>query len=55
MAALDEARAFFGESWRLAVVPDWKAYTHGPHGALTGEAQGKRYHAHMTVHIIEPR
>lgn len=53
LAALDEARPFFGEQARLMVVPDYRASAvgNGPHKAL---AAGGKYQATVTVRAIEP-
>lgn len=47
MAALDEARKFFGPDLRLEVVPGYRAFA----DALAKEAS-KRYHASVTVREV---
>jgi phytoene dehydrogenase-like protein len=48
-AALDEARAFFGNGTALRVVPDYEAMLVHPRGALAREADGKKYQAYVSV------
>ena len=53
LAALDEARPFFGDTVQLRVVPDYTAHQVLPNGALAARAAGKRYQANMLVRTIE--
>jgi hypothetical protein len=50
LSALDQARAFFGPDRRLAVIPDYQAYTAKP-----GQEPepGKRYTAGVRVRTVE--
>lgn len=49
LAALDEARPFFGDGVHLTVVPAYRALSVLPGGALEPRAGGKKYHATVTV------
>jgi hypothetical protein len=53
LAALDEARAFFGDHAHLTVVQGYKSYRVHPDSALSAEAAGKKYNARVTVRTIE--
>jgi hypothetical protein len=54
LAALDEARPFFGHHAQLTVIPAYKAVTVLPNGPYAGQAAGKKYQATVTVRTIEP-
>jgi hypothetical protein len=55
MAALDQAREFFGDGWRLRVEPDYAACPVPSWGrADIAAAAGKRYMASVTVCLVEP-
>jgi hypothetical protein len=47
LAALDDARRFFGEDARLEVVRDYRAWNN------TSRDAEKRYYATVTVRVIE--
>ena len=59
MAALDEARKFFGADTRLAIVPDYQVAPASQAAGLRGAgypeiaASGKRYYAHVPVRTVE--
>lgn len=53
LAALDEARAFFGDDVRLAVVPNYAvARPQSPATAAKALAAGKIYRALVRVRIV---
>ena len=54
LAALDEARPFFGDTAHLTVVPAYKAMAVRPEGSLAARAGGKKYQATVIVRTIEP-
>jgi hypothetical protein len=54
LAALDEARPFFGDAVRLEVVRDYRALAVLPNGVFAARANGKKYQANVTVRTIEP-
>jgi hypothetical protein len=54
LAALDEARPFFGESVHLTVVPAYRVMTVLPSGSLAAKANGKKYQSTITVRTVEP-
>ena len=49
LAALDEARKFFGKDIRLEVVRDYRVFDVRPGSALEAKAAGKGYQATVTV------
>jgi hypothetical protein len=49
LAALDEARKFFGRDIHLEVVRDYRVLDVRPGGALEAKAGGKGYQATVTV------
>ena len=53
-AALDTARAFFGEHAHLAVAQGYKTYQVGSTSALAAKASGKGFWARVLVRTIEP-
>lgn len=59
MAALDEARKFFGDGWRLHIEPSYKVFDVGPPADVFAvkyaeRIAGKSYYARLTVLIVEP-
>jgi hypothetical protein len=54
LAALDEARPFFGDRVQLEVVRNWEAEQVRPAGSLALQAAGKKYCAGVTVRTIGP-
>jgi hypothetical protein len=54
LAALDEARPFFGQHAHLTVVPDYRALSVLPDGYYVTQAAGKKYQAAVIVRTIEP-
>jgi hypothetical protein len=53
LAALDEVRPFFGDTVRLEVVRDYKAFT-VVDSAFRDQAGGKKYYARVPVRTVEP-
>jgi len=53
LAALDEARPFFGDAARLTVVHGYRAQAVLAGYSLEKQAGGKKYHATVTVRTIE--
>lgn len=53
MAALDEARKFFGADVHLMIVADYQAYPPDSSSIPALRDSGKRYCAHMTVRTVE--
>jgi hypothetical protein len=53
LAALDEARPFFGAQVRLAIVPDYRAMTVLVGGSLAAKAAGRKYQATVIVRTVE--
>ena len=51
MAALDEARAFFGPDLRLVVIRDWQASQISPRSIYA--QTGKKYTADVRVRTVE--
>jgi len=49
LAALDEARAFFGGSRQLEIVPDYKVS-----GTIIHDRTDKKYRAGVNVRAVEP-
>lgn len=49
LAALDEARAFFGGSRQLEIVPDYKVS-----GTIPQDGTDKNYRAAVNVRTVEP-
>jgi hypothetical protein len=54
LAALDEARPFFGDAVRLIVVPDYRAQTVLADGSYFMQSEGRKFQARVTVRTIEP-
>jgi hypothetical protein len=54
MAALDKAREYFGEGWRMRIEPSYRAHTVGEHDPNRVAAAGKAYQAHVIVSLVEP-
>ena len=52
MAALDEARAYFGSEVQLEVLPNYHVHAYG-HG-VDNSNNGKRYHANVMVAELAP-
>lgn len=54
LAALDEARAFFGDRVRLAIVPDYAtARPQSPKTATRATELGKTYRALVRVRVVD--
>lgn len=53
MSALDQAREFFGEGWRLRVDPGYMAYPPSS-GARREASASRKYMALLTVCLVEP-
>jgi hypothetical protein len=53
MAAIDEARAVFGEDVRMEIVRNYRINRIDPDSALTKDADGKRYVATVLVRAID--
>jgi len=53
LAALDEARAFFGSDRRLAVIPAYRIHATASSTILEIRKSGKRYVAGIDVQTIE--
>jgi len=53
LAALDEARPFFGEATRLEIIPDYRAHRVLPDGDYVTQAAGRRYQATVIIRTIE--
>jgi hypothetical protein len=49
LAALDEARTFFGDSRQLEIVPDYKVS-----GTIPHDGTDKKYRAGVNVRTVEP-
>jgi hypothetical protein len=49
LAALDEARAFFGDGRQLEIVPDYKVS-----GTIPLDGTDKKYRAAVNVRTVEP-
>ena len=54
MAALDEARSFFGEGPRLEVVHSYEAVQVRPFHRVPAQFAGKKYQAAVLVRVVEP-
>jgi hypothetical protein len=57
MSALDEARAFFGDTWLLHIVPSYRIFDIPISGAFAEQyarqITGNNYYARITVVIVE--
>ena len=49
LAALDKARAFFGDGRQLEIVPDYKVS-----GTVSSDGTDKKYRAVVNVRTVEP-
>ena len=54
LAALDEARVFFGTDLQLRVVSDYMVFPVLPNEALSEQAGGKKYRSSVLVRVVEP-